>query len=116
MAADSDKDQRWVGRPLVVRMSLEEEVNALDSVAIRVFSFSILPVIIAAGHLCLDRSSRPRERGLEIFLLYLFGVGVAGSGLVDSSGTSSFQTRLRSRSVGRPVIPFSLRLALPTWR
>jgi hypothetical protein len=50
----------------------------MESVAIRVFSFSILPVIIAAGHLGLDRSSRSRERRLEIFLLYLFGVGVAG--------------------------------------
>ena len=53
----------------------------MDSVAIRVFSFSILPVIIAVGHLSLDRSSRPRERRLEIFLLYLFGIGVAGSGI-----------------------------------
>jgi 4-amino-4-deoxy-L-arabinose transferase-like glycosyltransferase len=52
-----------------------------DSVAIRVFTFSILPVLIAVGHLGLDRSSRPRERRLEIFLLYLFGVGVAGSGI-----------------------------------
>jgi hypothetical protein len=52
----------------------------MDSVATRVFTFSLLPVIIAAGHLGLDRSSRPRERRLEIFLLYLFGVGVAGSG------------------------------------
>ena len=34
-----------------------------------------------AGHLGLDRTSRSRERRLEIFLLYLFGVGVAGSGL-----------------------------------
>lgn len=31
----------------------------MDSVGIHVFSFSILPVIIAAGHLGLDRSSRP---------------------------------------------------------
>jgi hypothetical protein len=60
-------------------MSLEEG-ECMDSVAIRVFSFSILPVIIAAGHLGLDRSSRSRERRLEI-LLYLFGVGVAGSGI-----------------------------------
>jgi 4-amino-4-deoxy-L-arabinose transferase-like glycosyltransferase len=53
----------------------------LDSVAIRVFSFSILPVIIAACHVGLDRTSRPPERRMEIFMLYLFGVGVAGSGI-----------------------------------
>jgi hypothetical protein len=45
----------------------------MDSVAIRVFAFSILPVIIAAGHLGLDSSSRPRERRMEIFLLYSLG-------------------------------------------
>jgi hypothetical protein len=49
----------------------------MDSVGIREFSFSILPVIIAAGHLGLDWSGRPGERRLEIFLLYLLGVGVA---------------------------------------
>jgi 4-amino-4-deoxy-L-arabinose transferase-like glycosyltransferase len=53
----------------------------MDSVAIRVFSFSVLPVIIAIGHLALDTSSRPRERRLELVLLYLFGVGVGGSGI-----------------------------------
>jgi hypothetical protein len=53
----------------------------MDIVAIRVFSFSILPVIIAAGHLVMDRTSHPRARRLEIFLLYLFGAGVAGSGI-----------------------------------
>jgi hypothetical protein len=40
----------------------------MDIVAIRVFSFSILPVIITAGHLGLDRTSRPRERRLENLL------------------------------------------------
>ena len=53
----------------------------MDSVAIRVFIFSILPVIIAACHLGLDRRSRPRERRLETFLLYLLGIGVAGGGI-----------------------------------
>ena len=88
----------------------------MDSVAIRVFSFSILPVIIAAGHLGLDKISRPRERRWEIFLLYLFGSVSREAELVDSSVTSSSQIRSRSPSAGRPVIPFSSRLALPTWR
>jgi len=43
--------------------------------------YSILPLLIAVGHLGLDKSSRSYERKLEIFLLYLFGVGVAGSGI-----------------------------------
>jgi hypothetical protein len=38
----------------------------MDGVAIRVFSFSILPVIIAAGHLGLDRTSRPHEDAIRV--------------------------------------------------
>lgn len=80
----------------------------MDSVAIRVFSFSILPVIIAAGHLGLDRSSRPRERRLEIFLLYLFGVGVAGSGIGGFFG-HFFISDSVAESIGRPTgNPFQL--------
>src|SRR5829696_7057731 len=89
--------------------------EGMDSVAIRVFTFSVLPVLIAVGHLGLDRTSRPRERRLEIFLLYLFGVGVAGSGIGGFFG-HFISTRSRSPSAGRPVIISSSRLALPTWR
>ena len=80
----------------------------MDSVAIRVFSFSILPVIIAAGHLGLDRSSRSRERRWEIFLLYLFGVGVAGSGIGGFFG-HFFISDLVAESIGWPTgNPFQL--------
>jgi 4-amino-4-deoxy-L-arabinose transferase-like glycosyltransferase len=80
----------------------------MDSVAIRVFSFSILPVIIAAGHLGLDRTSRPRERRLEIFLLYLFGVGVAGSGIGGFFG-HFFISDSFAESIGWPTgNPFQL--------
>jgi hypothetical protein len=80
----------------------------MDSVAIRVFSFSILPVIIAAGHLALDRSSRPRDRRLEIFLLYLFGVGVAGSGIGGFFG-HFFISDSVAESIGWPTgNPFQL--------
>ena len=51
----------------------------MGTVALRIFIYSILPLIIAVGHIRLDKSSQRRERKLEIFLLYLFGVGVAGS-------------------------------------
>jgi len=40
-----------------------------------------LPVIFAAVQIGLDWTSRLRERRSEIFLLYLFGLGVAGSGI-----------------------------------
>jgi 4-amino-4-deoxy-L-arabinose transferase-like glycosyltransferase len=80
----------------------------MDGVAVRVFVFSILPVIIAAGHLGLDGSSRPRERRLEIFLLYLFGVGVAGSGIGGFFG-HVFISDSVAESIGWPTgNPFQL--------
>jgi 4-amino-4-deoxy-L-arabinose transferase-like glycosyltransferase len=80
----------------------------METVAIRVFSFSILPVIIAAGHLGLDRTSRTRQRRLEIFLLYLFGVGVAGSGIGGFFG-HFFISDSVAESIGWPTgNPFQL--------
>jgi 4-amino-4-deoxy-L-arabinose transferase-like glycosyltransferase len=80
----------------------------MDGVAIRVFSFSILPMIIAAVHVGLDRTSRPRERRLEIFLLYLFGVGVAGSGIGGFFG-HLFISDSVAESIGWPTgNPFQL--------
>jgi hypothetical protein len=84
----------------------------MDSVAIRVFAFSILPVIIAAGHLALDSSSRARERRLELFLLYLFGVGVAGSGIGGFFG-HFFLSDSVAESIGWPTgNPFQLEVGV----
>ena len=80
----------------------------MESVAIRVFTFSILPVVIAAGHVWLDRSSRRRERRLEVFLLYLFGVGVAGGGIGGFFG-HFFLSDSVAGSIGWPAgNPFQL--------
>jgi 4-amino-4-deoxy-L-arabinose transferase-like glycosyltransferase len=84
----------------------------MDSVAIRVFAFSVLPVIIAAGQLGLDKSSRPRERRLEIFLLYLFGIGVAGSGIGGFFG-HVFISDPVAESIGWPTgNPFQLEVGV----
>ena len=84
----------------------------MDSVAIRVVSFSILPVIIAAGHLGLDSGSRSRERRLELFLLYLFGVGVAGSGIGGFFG-HVFISDPVAESIGWPTgNPFQLEVGV----
>ena len=80
----------------------------MDGVAIRVFIFAVLPVIIAAGHVSLDRSSRLHERRLEIFLLYLFGIGVAGSGIGGFFG-HFFISDSVAESIGWPTgNPFQL--------
>ena len=84
----------------------------MDSVVIRVVSFSVLPVIIAVGHLALDSSSRPRERRLELFLLYLFGIGVAGSGIGGFFG-HVFISDPVAESIGWPTgNPFQLEVGV----
>jgi 4-amino-4-deoxy-L-arabinose transferase-like glycosyltransferase len=80
-------------------------------VALRVFIFSVLPLIIAATHVTLDKSTRSRERRLEIFLLYLFGVGVAGSGISSFFG-HFFISDLVAESIDWPKgNPFQLEMA-----
>jgi len=80
----------------------------MGTVALRVFIYSILPLIIAVVHLGLDKSSRSRERKLEIFLLYLFGVGVAGSGIGGFFG-HFFISDSVAESIGWPTgNPFQL--------
>jgi hypothetical protein len=88
----------------------------MGTVALRIFIYSILPLIIAVVHLSLDKSSRSRERKLEIFLLYLFGVGVAGSGIGGFFGHFFISDSVRNPSAGRPGIPSSSRSALPIWQ
>jgi 4-amino-4-deoxy-L-arabinose transferase-like glycosyltransferase len=80
----------------------------MGTVALRVFIYSILPLLLAVGHLGLDKSSRNRERKLEIFLLYLFGVGVAGSGIGGFFG-HFFISDSVAESIGWPTgNPFQL--------
>ena len=80
----------------------------MGTVALRVFIYSLLPLIIAVGHLGLDKSSQSRERRLEIFLLYLFGVGVAGSGIGGFFG-HYFISDSVAESIGWPTgNPFQL--------
>jgi 4-amino-4-deoxy-L-arabinose transferase-like glycosyltransferase len=80
----------------------------MGTVAIRVFIYSMLPLIMAVGHVGLDKISRSRERKLEIFLLYLFGVGVAGSGIGGFFG-HVFISDSVAESVGWPTgSPFQL--------
>jgi hypothetical protein len=83
----------------------------MGTVALRVFTYSILPLIIAVIHLSLDKRSQSRERKLEIFLLYLFGVGVAGSGIGGFFG-HFFISDTVAESIGWPTgNPFQLEVA-----
>ena len=50
-------------------------------VAARVFAFSVLPVLLAALHVRLDTAARERLWKVEVYLIYLFMLGVGASGL-----------------------------------
>jgi hypothetical protein len=52
----------------------------------RILVYVVLPLLLALAHIRVDRTVRPRERRLELFLLYLFGVGVGANGLGGFSG------------------------------
>lgn len=78
---------------------------------VRVFLFSILPLLLSAGILLLDRSASSRERRLEIPLIFLFGIGVAGSGIASFFG-HLFLSDIVADSVGWPRgSPFQLEMA-----
>ena len=83
----------------------------MGTFVLRIFIYSILPLIMAVGHIRLDKSSRSRERRLETFLLYLFGVGVAGSGIGGFFG-HFFISEAVAESIGWPAgNPFQLEVA-----
>jgi 4-amino-4-deoxy-L-arabinose transferase-like glycosyltransferase len=80
----------------------------MSVVALRLFIYSVLPVVAASIHIALDKSCRSRERNLEIFLLYLFGVGVAGGGIGGFFG-HFFISDVVAQSIGWPKgNPFQL--------
>ena len=83
----------------------------MGTVALRIFIYSLLPLIIAVGHIRLDKISQSRERKLEVFLLYIFGVGVAGSGIGGFPG-HFFISDPVAESIGWPTgNPFQLEVA-----
>jgi hypothetical protein len=50
-------------------------------VAVRVFAFSVLPVLLAAIHVRLDTRASGRLQRVEVYLIYLFMLGVGASGI-----------------------------------
>jgi 4-amino-4-deoxy-L-arabinose transferase-like glycosyltransferase len=52
-------------------------------VALRLFIFTLFPVLMAWAVIRIDRSVTTRERKLEIVLIFLFAIGVAGNGIFN---------------------------------
>lgn len=56
------------------------ESDDWTQVAVRLVAFSVLPVLLAALHVRLDTGAKDRLRKAEVYLVYLFMLGVAASG------------------------------------
>lgn len=79
--------------------------------AVRVFLFSLLPLLFSGGILLLDRSANTRDRRIEVPLVMLFGLGVAGSGIASFFGHYFFSD-IVARYIGWPSgSPFQLEMA-----
>lgn len=78
--------------------------------AVRIFIFTLLPVLAAAVIARLDSGVDSRQRRLEVYLVYLFGLGVAGSGIGGFFG-HLFLSDVVAESVGWEAgSPFQLEM------
>jgi len=73
----------------------------MTTVAVRVFAFSVLPVLLATLHVRLDSGAKDRLWKVEVYLVYLFTLGVAASGLSGFFG-HVFTPDAVAESIGWP--------------
>jgi 4-amino-4-deoxy-L-arabinose transferase-like glycosyltransferase len=77
-------------------------------VAIRVFIFTVLPLLFALAFVLFDKGTRSQERRVEIFLIFLLALGVTGSG-IGGFFAHLFLSDMVADSVGWPAgNPFQL--------
>jgi hypothetical protein len=88
----------------------------MDIVAMRVFIYSLLPVITAARpRWTRQEHSKSRTNTRNVPVVSLLASVWQAVELVDFSVTSSFRIRSANPSAGRSAIPSNLRSALPIW-
>ena len=76
----------------------------------RIFAFSILPLLLAAGHQLLDRQARTPARRIELFIVYILALSVSGAGISGAFG-HLFLSDLVAEAVGWPAgSPFQLEM------
>lgn len=77
---------------------------------VRVFAYSLLPLLLAAAHLLLDRQARTPARRIELFVLYLLAISVGANGLGGAFG-HFFLSDLIAKSTGWATgSPFQLEM------
>ena len=77
---------------------------------IRIFVYTLLPLLASATVIALDRRIQTRSQKLEVYLLFLFGLGVAGNGIGGFFG-HVFLSNVVAESIGwAPGSPFQLEM------
>ena len=78
--------------------------------AIRITIYTILPLLMAGAVILIDTTASTRERRLEVFLIFLFALGVAGSGIGGFFGHLFLSDQV-AESIGWPNgSPFQLEM------
>ncbi len=78
---------------------------------VRVFAYSITPLLLATAHILLDRQARTTARRIELFIVYLLAISVGANGLGGAIG-HIFLSDLVAEGVGWPTgSPFQLEMA-----
>lgn len=77
---------------------------------VRIFAYSLLPLLLAAGHILLDKQVRTPARRIETFMIYLLAISVGANGLGGAMG-HIFLSDLIAEGVGWPTgSPFQLEM------
>ena len=77
---------------------------------VRVFAYSITPLLLATAHMLLDRQVRTIARRIELFIVYLLAISVGANGLGGAIG-HLFLSDLIAEGVGWPTgSPFQLEM------
>jgi 4-amino-4-deoxy-L-arabinose transferase-like glycosyltransferase len=77
----------------------------------RIFIFTLLPLLMAGGLAAFDKATRGRRRRLEVFLLFLLGLGVAGGGIGNFFAHFFISDKVAESIGWAPGSPFQLEVA-----
>lgn len=77
---------------------------------VRIFAYSLLPLLLATGHMLLDRQARTTARRIELIIIYLLAISVGANGLSGAFG-HLFLSDLVAEGVGWATgSPFQLEM------
>ncbi len=77
---------------------------------VRIFAYSLLPLLLAASHMLLDRQAHTASRRIELVIIYVLAISVGANGLSGAFG-HLLLSDLVAESIGWPTgSPFQLEM------